>query len=344
MPRPGLQRSGTSVFERSDRQGRGATGQLNGFSQRRPLFKSFFAAGFECSTHLRRSGWRLDLVQSTTHDRFADLDYARLAQQSIKVTRESVRWHLAEPAPQQYDFSSALPVTRAARAHDTQVIWDLCHFGWPDHLDLFSPDFVPRLAEFGARFVQWLMQELDAIPYIVPVNEISYFSWAAGDEGSMYPFFVGRGFELKQQLVRASIATIKAIRAVAPHARFVHVDPIIHVVPNPKYPEDAAEAEAYRGSQYQAWDMLCGKISPELGGAQEFLDIIGVNFYPHNQWLYNLREFKRVRVFRPINRRNPLYRPFREMLSEVYQRYGRSVLVPSLERQERDIMVLDNFR
>ncbi|HZR18983.1 MAG TPA: beta-glucosidase, partial [Verrucomicrobiae bacterium] len=238
------------------------------------MFKSFFAAGFECSTHLRRSGWRLDLIAATAHDKFAGPDYARLTQEGIRVTREGVRWHLVEDKPGHYDFSSVLPIVRAARATQTQVIWDLCHFGWPDHLDLFAPEFVSSLASYGAAFVRWLGKELEQVPFIVPVNEISYFSWAAGDEGSMYPFMTGRGVELKRQLVRATLATIRAIRAAAPGARFVQVDPIIHVVASPKHPEEAAEAEAYRESQYQAFDMLCGRQSPELGGADEFLDVL----------------------------------------------------------------------
>lgn len=299
------------------------------------LFRSFFAAGFECSTHLRRSGWRLDLIQATAHDRFAALDYRRIVKEGIRLTREGVRWHLAEPEPGKYDFSSVAPITAAARAENAQVIWDLCHFGWPDHLDLFSPDFAPRLAEYGARFVQWLSRELEGPPFIVPINEISYFSWAAGDEGSMYPFQHGRGFELKAQLVRASIETIKAIRSVFPQTRFVHVDPIIHVVADPQHPEEADEAEAYRQSQYQAWDMLCGRACQELGGAPEFLDILGVNFYPHNQWLYNLRNLKRVRRFRPILRDSPLYRPFRDMLREVYARYGRPVFIAETGAENR---------
>jgi len=46
------------------------------------LFRSFFAGGFECSTHLLHPGLRLDLVRSTDHDKFAYQDYLRLTQQS----------------------------------------------------------------------------------------------------------------------------------------------------------------------------------------------------------------------------------------------------------------------
>lgn len=309
--------------------------QLNGSNVKQNLFKSFFAAGFECSTHLRRSGWRLDLIHSTAHDQFAELDYQRLDQLAIKVTREGVRWHLVEQKPGRYDFSSALPAAAAARTHQTQVVWDLCHFGWPDHLDLFSPAFVRSLADYGAHFVQWLIRELDAVPFIVPVNEISFFSWASADEGSMYPFITGRGFELKRQLVRASIETIKAIRSVAPQTRFIHVDPIIHVAPHPKHPEEIHEAEAYRQSQYQAWDMLRGAVTPDLAGGEEFLDIIGVNFYPHNQWLYNLRNYEHVRLFQPISQRSALYRPLRDMLVEVHQRFHRPIWIAETGAESR---------
>jgi hypothetical protein len=299
------------------------------------LFRSFFAAGFECSTHWRNSSCRLDLVKATAHDRLASEDYLRLGQQALRVTREGVRWHLVEKQPGWYDFATVVPIVQAARATKTQVLWDLCHFGWPEHLDLFSPRFVSSLARFGAAFVRWLAEQLDDTPFIVPVNEISFFSWASGDEGSLYPFVTGRGFELKRQLVRATIETIQAIRAEVPTARFVQVDPIIHVVAGPNHPEEAADAEAYRLSQYQAWDMLCGSLCPELGGQDQFLDIIGVNFYPHNQWVYNLRNFRRIRKFRPLSRRSRLYRPFREMLAEVYQRYQRPLLIAETGAEDR---------
>lgn len=293
----------------------------------RRLFQSFFAGGFECSSIVRRSGYRLDLVAATAHDTFARQDYMRLKQQGLRVAREGVRWHLVESRPGRYDFSSALPIVRAARATGTQVIWDLCHFGWPDHLDLFKPEFVSSLAEYGAAFARWLANEIDGPGFFVPVNEISFFSWAAGDEGTLFPFVTRRGFELKTHLVRAAIAAMNAIWAGRPDSRFVHVDPIIHVVASSRHPEEQPDAEAYRLSQFQAWDMLAGRLWPELGGHERYLDVIGANFYPHNQWFYNLKDFRRVRKFTPLTRHHPRYRPFREMLNEVYRRYHRPIFI-----------------
>ena len=299
------------------------------------LFKSFFAAGFECSTFFRRPDYRLDLIESTAHDKFAELDYLRLRSEGIQVAREGVRWHLVETTAGKYDFSSVLPVLRGACATGTQVIWDLCHFGWPDDLELFGPEFIPRLVQYGVAFVEWLHRETDEPAFIVPINEISFFSWAAGDEGSMYPFVIGRGAELKRKLIRGTIETIKAIRSVAPATRFVQVDPLIHVVASAKHPEEIPDAEAYRLSQFQAWDMLAGHLCPELGGGEGFLDIVGVNFYPQNQWVYNLKQTKRIRKFQPLSRRHPLYRPLSQMLKEVYKRYGRPMLIAETGAENR---------
>src|SRR5258707_14981312 len=86
------------------------------------ILKSFFGGGFECSTHIRRSGRRLDLVAATRHDQFAVADYRHLQGQGLRVAREGVRWHLVEAIPGQHDFSSVLPIVQAARETETQVI------------------------------------------------------------------------------------------------------------------------------------------------------------------------------------------------------------------------------
>src|ERR1700692_1686732 len=108
----------------------------------RPLFDSYFMAGFECSTHKLSPGRRLDMIAATKHDKFAMQDYARIQSQGLRTAREGIRWHLVEQRPCQYDFSSVRSVIDAAQATNTQVIWDLCHFGWPDHIDILSPVFV----------------------------------------------------------------------------------------------------------------------------------------------------------------------------------------------------------
>ncbi|HET9531765.1 MAG TPA: beta-glucosidase, partial [Blastocatellia bacterium] len=250
------------------------------------LFQSFFLGGFECSTHRTRSGKRLDLIAATGHDTHARADYACLKEYGIRTVRDGIRWHLIEKSAGRYDFSSALPLIKAARETGTQVIWDLCHYGWPDDLDIFSPEFIRRFARLARAFARALADETDYVPYIVPVNEISFFSWAGATVGLFYPYATGRGPELKQQLVRAAIEAVEAFWSVTPEARILHTDPMINIVTDPARPEEREAAEGYNRAQFDGWDMLAGRLHPELGGHQKYLDIIGVNYYPHNQWFY----------------------------------------------------------
>jgi beta-glucosidase/6-phospho-beta-glucosidase/beta-galactosidase len=282
------------------------------------LFDSYFLGGFECSTHRRSKGRRLDLLATTRHDRAASQDYRSLVQHGIHAVRDGVRWHLIEASPGCYDWSSFLPMLRASRDVGVQVIWDLCHYGWPDDIDIWSPAFVERFARFARAVAQLVRNETKTTAFYCPVNEISYWSWAGAEVARFNPGVRRRGFELKQQLVRAAIAAIEAIWSVDLRARIVQVDPVIHVIARPARPRDRQSAEAYRCAQFQAWDMLSGHLCPELGGTPQYLDILGVNYYADNQW------FLRGGT---IEVGHPLYRPFRDILAEIHQRYKRPVLV-----------------
>lgn len=283
------------------------------------LFQSFMMGGFECSTHRKRGGERLDLIASTRHDQFAEADYERLLSVGMKTARDGLRWHLIEREPRRYDFSSLQNQVRAARKTGIQIIWDFFHYGYPDDLDIFSPEFVERFASFSAAAAAFLSSEINQTLFICPVNEISFFSWIAGEVGGFYPFAKKRGEELKRQLVRAAIHAIDAIRAAQPNARFIQIDPAIHVTTGGKNPSARRWAENYRQAQFHALDMLCGRLEPELGGSSEHLDIIGLNYYVHNQWFYPNR--------RKIGRQHRLYRPLHEILREFYERYQRPLLI-----------------
>lgn len=123
------------------------------------LFDSFFIGGFECASHRRGDGMRLDLLHSTGHDRWTQEDFAAVAECGMRTVRDGLRWHLIEARPDCYDWSSFLPMLRAARHQGTQVIWDLCHYGYPDHLDVWRPQFVERFARFAAAVAQVVKDE-----------------------------------------------------------------------------------------------------------------------------------------------------------------------------------------
>ncbi len=281
-----------------------------------PLFKSFFAAGFECSSHRRADGRRVDCLASTAHDRLHAADYAALARHDLRTARDGLRWHLIDAEPGRYDWSGVRPMLRAARDHGVQVIWDLCHYGVPDGLDIWSPAFVERFARYAAAAATLIAEESGAPPFVCPINEMSYWAWAGTDGGLMAPLALGRGGALKRRLVAATIAAIDAVRAVAPEARFLHAEPCVNIVAF--RPEDAAAAETWHLAQFEALDMLAGRLAPELGGAPAYLDVVGVNYYPDNQWIHEGSTI-------PLGLH--AYRPFRDMLAAVHARYGRPMMV-----------------
>lgn len=284
----------------------------------RPIFDSMFLGGFECSSHRLEDGRRLDLSDSTKHVRFARQDYARLRAVGIRAARDGVNWVRAERRPGQFDFSRARRLLRGATANGVQVIWDLMHFGWPDHVNVFAVGFPDRMARYARHFAQFLANEGSLAPFIVPINEISYLSWAGGDVRCMNPFAVARGDELKAQFVRATIHAMEAVWDVLPNARFMQPEPLINIVRSPEQPKTWRRVECDNEYQYQAWDMLCGRVWPGLGGAPRYLDLVGVNYYADNQFLVDGTT---------VPRGDPRYRRFSELLLGTWERYRRPMLV-----------------
>lgn len=278
-------------------------------------FDSFFMGGFECASHVRNDGRRLDLTASTQHDRFAVQDYRLTKASGMNTVRDGLRWHLIEQAPGHYDFSSWLPMLRAARDADLQVIWDICHYGWPNFIDVWSDGFVDGVANLAYAAARLHREETDAVPFFCPINEISFLAWATAEVGYFFPAEHARGAEMKRQLVRAAIAASQAVRSVDPRARLLWAEPLINVV---DHGEDAIAAAAATADQFEAMDMISGLAAPELGGKIDYLDLVGLNYYPHNQWYHKGPTI-------PMG--HHAYRDLAAMLVEVGQRYGRPVLL-----------------
>lgn len=281
-------------------------------------FKSFFQGGFECSTHRRKDGKRLDVIAATAHDLNAEADYRLLNSIGIQTVRDGFRWHLIEHTPGIYDWASFLPMLRAAKITKTQVIWDLCHYGWPDDLDIWSSEFINRFAAFAGAAAKIVREETSEVPFYVPINEISFMAWAGGQFSIFNPYGKGRGHELKVQLVRAAIAAMEAIWNIEPRARMLHIEPAINVLPDTDNPASLPLATSYNAAQFEAWDMLSGRTHPQLGGLPRYLDIIGINYYCHNQWTV---------TGGPLEFTDEKGRKFSEMLAENYQRYNRPIFI-----------------
>ena len=285
------------------------------------LFRSFWMGGFECSSHINSKGTRLDMTGALQHDIACAEDYRRLREVGIHAVRDGLRWHLIDRGGV-YNWDSWIPMLGAMRQEKVQVVWDLFHYGWPDDLDMFSPEFIRRFARFAGEAARIHREHTDEVAFYSPMNEISFFTWAA-TRGLMFPHAFGRDEELKRQMVRAAIAAIDSIRAVDPRARLLSPEPLIHTVPLLSEPLNTEPALVERNSQFEAWDMLAGRAAPELGGAEEYLDIVGANFYAANEWEVP----GGGKLHWDAGSNDPRWMPLHELLTELYARYQRPLLI-----------------
>ncbi|MTV36877.1 glycosyltransferase family protein, partial [Duganella radicis] len=285
-------------------------------------FAGFWQAGYEGADHINHHGRRLDMNLETGHLERARADYALLSEFGIRTVRESAGWRLCE-RDGKFDFSILEGRLQAAQELGLQVCWTFCHYGWPDDVDIYGTDFVPRFVRYCTELAKFLAPHVGPAPVYSPINEISFQSWGL----SVHMFHClnmrhpDAGEAGKRQLVRATIAAIDAIRAITPGARFLQCDPLIHVIAPADRPDLRAQAAGWRSSQFDAWDMLCGRREPELGGAPRYLDIVGGNVYHSNQW----ESGTNLRLWWHLD--DPRRQPLHQILSELQQRYQRPLLL-----------------
>lgn len=291
------------------------------------MFRSFFLAGFEGSTGYNRDGRWFDQVVATGHDRTVEQDYRDLADLGIHGVRETVRWPLVDLGHGRYDFTSVDPFVEAARRNGVEVIWDLFHYGFPPGLDLLGEDFPKRFADYCSAVGRYIGARSEDACVFTPVNEPSFMSFAGGEKGLFAPHCEGRGWDMKVALCRAAIAGIEALWAACPGARMVNVDPMCRAASAPDRPQDAAAVEDFNGRLvFQGWDMLSGRLLPELGGSRAHLDIVGVNYYWTNQWEWGVAPLDDGRL-PPLADDDPRRASLSDLVRSAWRRYDGEVMI-----------------
>lgn len=299
-----------------------------------PAFSSFWMGGFECTDQLNVSGDRVDLINTANHLARLEADYKMLSAWGITTVREGIRWSFVEKRPYQYDFSVVQYMLRVAKDTGIQQIWDICHFGYPDDLSPLHPQFAKRFAAICSAFVRFYQQECpDQTLIVTPINEVSFISWHGGEVGHTAPYCTGNGWQVKYALMRAYIQGVKAIKAIDPSVQILTTEPIVNIVP----PLNATEVEieqalAAHEDQYQAVDMLTGRICPELGGSPELVDMLGFNYYYNNQWVLGFEEF--LPWINELD--DPRWRPFSSLLLEAYGRYEKPIVLTETSHPGED--------
>lgn len=288
-------------------------------------FQSFWMAGFECTDQLNCFGNRVDFINITGHLKMIDEDYKMISSMNFKTVREGIRWSVVEKKPFQYDWSDVEKIIVAAKANDIQVLWDICHFGFPDDLTPLHPMFARRFAAICKAFVKFYRSiDPSGTLIVTPINEVSFLSWLGGDVAGTSPYCRKYGWEVKYQFMRAYIEGIEAIREIDSNTRILTTEPLVNMVPPLNADEDEiAEAAVHHESQFQVLDILTGRMCPELRGRPEYLDIIGCNYYYNNQWIIRTCEYLPW-----VNHDNdPRWQPLSALITYLYERYERPVVL-----------------
>ncbi|MDQ3058571.1 MAG: glycosyltransferase [Pseudomonadota bacterium] len=281
--------------------------------------------GYEGADHWNGAAHPLSMNEANHHWQRLAADYDLLAPLGIRTVRESVGWRITE-SQGEAGWQRLKSHAQLAARQGVQVIWTLMHYGWPADLDLLSPAFVTRFAAFSHKVAATLRSVSREVRVYQPVNEISFLAWALTNRGFIrHPLHatpMAEAHAIKCQLVRAALRACEAIKRADPLARFLHCDPIMHVAAPPDAPPELAErARRQSGHALDAWDMLYGRLEPQLGGTPEHLDIVGINYYHDNQ--LDLLSGQPLSWHLGDVRRKPLG----ELLAAVWQRYRQPLVL-----------------
>lgn len=281
-------------------------------------FQTYFMGGFECADHINRSGNRINLLKETEHHLRVEEDYQLLLNMGISTVREGICWSVVEGKKNHYDFTEVLNRVKIAEKLGIQIIWDLIHFGYPDDLFPTHPKFSERFENLCRAFVHFYKANCSQRLLVVPINEISFLSWFSGEARGTVPFAHQNGWDIKYHLCKAAIRGIKVLKQEDPNCVIVMVEPLVKVHSDGfTSEEDLIKINEY---QFEAADMISGRLCPELGGQEDFLEIIGLNYYWTCQWTgadstiyWPDADGKRV--------------PLHQLLQEVYLRYQKPLFL-----------------
>jgi hypothetical protein len=209
--------------------------------------------------------YRQDEVRLIRHDEFLQADYQLLLDIGCKGVRDAARWYITHPAPGCYDWAWLDQVVAAADAAGLTLYLDLWHYGYPDWLDLMSPDAIDHFADFARQ----IALRYPTLRYYCISNEPSLMVEFAGRQGRWRPFLKGRqnAQALREQICKMIIAASRAVLAVRPDA--------ILALPEPWH----ATYGRSESKQSEILDSIMGRRHPEWGGSSELVTIVGLNHY-----------------------------------------------------------------
>jgi hypothetical protein len=224
-------------------------------------------AFLENSDFVRRkdgSLYRQDEIELIRHDEFLERDYQLLVEAGCAGVRDGAWWYRSHPAPGTYNWTWLDRVVTAAEKYNLKLYLDLWHYGYPDWLDILSPQAPMHLADFARQ----IAQRYPSLEYYCVCNEPSLFIELAGRQGQWSPFLCEEDpSAFRRQVSKMIIEASRAILEVNPYA--------VLVIPEPWHATDNNPED----NQAAVIDTVLGLRDPQLGGCSDLVTIIGLNHY-----------------------------------------------------------------
>jgi beta-glucosidase len=289
-----------------------------------------FIGGFE-STY--QPAFDVDVLETTGHNLHWRTDLALLESCSVSDCRYPVRWHRIERRPGRYEWAKTDVVLEHMRERGLKPIVDLVHHtSYPAWLEGFTdPRFGPALL----RYVEAFAERYPWIEAYTLFNEPFTTFVLCGLEGIWPPHLEGlEGFvALARNVLPALTEASRRCRELLPQARHVYVEVC-----------ERASGETGPGEDYAAYandrrffvtdaflgrpldrdrpfvaDLVAAGGSDLLELEPGHIDVLGVDYYAHNQWHW--------RAPGDGTTAPPAPPPFAQLLSEYWQRYELPLIV-----------------
>ncbi|AWL06117.1 family 1 glycosylhydrolase [Massilia oculi] len=256
--------------------------------------------GLECTVNRVRDNYFSQMDRNGHAGRLQDIE--RFASLGIGAIRYPVLWERTAPdGVDKADWSWPDERLLALRQLGINPIVGLVHHGsGPRHTSLVDPAFPELLADYAGA----VAARYPWVEYYTPVNEICTTARFSGLAGVWYPHGGDEATFIRALLVqcRATVLSMRAIRAVNPHAKLVQTDDLSKTYGTPEMEEISG---FFNERRWLAWDLLCGTIDEhhklwtylrDSGAGEEELrwfrdnpcppDVIGVNYYiTSERWL-----------------------------------------------------------
>ena len=256
--------------------------------------------GLECTVNRVRDNYFSQMDRNGHAGRLQDIE--RFASLGIGAIRYPVLWERTAPdGVDKADWSWPDERLPALRKLGVNPIVGLVHHGsGPRHTSLVDPAFPELLAEYAGA----VAARYPWVEYYTPVNEICTTARFSGLAGIWYPHGGDEATFVRALLVqcRATVLSMRAIRAVNPDAKLVQTDDLSKTYGTPEMEQISG---FFNERRWLAWDLLCGMIDEshqlwhylrESGAGEEELrwfrdnpcppDVVGVNYYiTSERWL-----------------------------------------------------------